>query len=149
MALAGKFLNLDGKLSPKTFLGCFTFNLQFLPQPPITFNHHLINAASSPIIVYINPCVTLNKSVLNWTQICQLHWKIQLYEKSLYKYCHGVHWFFSVSPFIIKNNLIKKLFFNFWQIFTNLSSLFEKKITTGSVLNTFYLSTWVKGHLHV
>jgi len=35
----------------------------------VTFNRHIINLASSPIIVYINP---VYKSVLNWTQVCQL-----------------------------------------------------------------------------
>ncbi len=33
--------------------------------------------------VYINPCATLNKSVLNWTQVCQLlltQVKTQLHE---------------------------------------------------------------------
>jgi hypothetical protein len=33
------------------------------------------------IIVYINMHVSLNKSVLNWTPVCQLHWKTQLREK--------------------------------------------------------------------
>ncbi len=32
--------------------------------------------------VYKNPSVTLNKSVLNWTQVRQLHWKTQLHENS-------------------------------------------------------------------
>jgi hypothetical protein len=31
-------------------------------------------------IVYVNVSVIMNKSVLNWTQVCQLHWKTQLHE---------------------------------------------------------------------
>ncbi len=35
-------------------------------------------------LVYTNMSVSLNKSVLNWTQECQLHRKTQLHEKTLY-----------------------------------------------------------------
>ncbi len=34
--------------------------------------NHLINTASSHPYVFISPCVSQNKSVLNWTQVCQL-----------------------------------------------------------------------------
>ncbi len=37
-----------------------------------TFNHHLISVASHLYFAYISSCVSLNKSVLNWTQVCQL-----------------------------------------------------------------------------
>ncbi len=32
-------------------------------------------------LVYINLSFALTKSVLNWTQVCQLHWKTQLNER--------------------------------------------------------------------
>ncbi len=31
-------------------------------------------------IVYMNLSIALNKSVLNWTYMCQLHWETQLQE---------------------------------------------------------------------
>jgi hypothetical protein len=37
-----------------------------------TLNHHLFITVSNPIIMSRNSCVTLNKSVLNWTQVCHL-----------------------------------------------------------------------------
>ncbi len=40
-------------------------------------------------IVYINLFITLNKSVLKWTWVCQLHWKTQLHEIGLYSPLDG------------------------------------------------------------
>jgi len=52
---------------------------------PVTFNHHLIKVASSTIIVYIDPCVVLNKLVLNRTQVCQLLCKNTIAQKMCLK----------------------------------------------------------------
>ncbi len=38
------------------------------------------------LIVYINPSFNVNKSLFNWTQVCQLHLKTQLHENYLQIY---------------------------------------------------------------
>jgi hypothetical protein len=75
LALAQKSHNLidfNLQTSSLTFLGCFILIYNYAATSLATFNHHLINTASSPIFVYINPYLTLNKSVLNWTQVFRL-----------------------------------------------------------------------------
>ena len=42
---------------------------------PSLFKGHFADS-----IVNINPYVTVKKSVLKWTQVCQLHLKTQLHE---------------------------------------------------------------------
>jgi len=55
------------------FLGHITFNLQFLLLPFNLFLiNHLITEASGQQFVYKSSCVVSNKSILNWTKVCQL-----------------------------------------------------------------------------
>ncbi len=60
-----KFCNLTYKLSSAAVLLIYSFCF----CSPITFNHPLINVASCRILVC--PRMTSNKSVFNWTQVCQ------------------------------------------------------------------------------
>ncbi len=72
------------QLSLTIFLSHLTSIYSSCLNSPTTSNHQLIKIWSmwclAQFIAYINLCVTLNKSVLNWTQVCQLHWKTQLHD---------------------------------------------------------------------
>ncbi len=80
LSLYKHWVNLSGisnKISFVKSLTIFfchhTFKLQLLTYDfRLLLINHLINVASCLPFAYINPCVTLNKSVLYWTQVCQL-----------------------------------------------------------------------------
>ncbi len=46
----------------------------------------------SNLTVYISTWLILNKSVLNWTLVCQLHWKTQLHDKIFV--ANWLEWYF-------------------------------------------------------
>jgi hypothetical protein len=87
LALVPKFINHKLKLTPFCFLpliknpwlNCKDATLNF----PFYLLFVLINMASCNTFVYKYFMPELNKSVLNWTQVCQLHWKTKLHKLNL------------------------------------------------------------------
>ncbi len=66
------WFDLIGKLNLSPYSAISLLIYICATTSPATFDHHLFITASSAIIMSTKSCVTLNKSVLNWTQVCQL-----------------------------------------------------------------------------
>ncbi len=94
-----------------------------------TFNQPFNLSSILPTIVYINPCVSANKSVLNWTQVCWLL-RYSSWNPFTWKEVYHFNIFLFMSRYYyLSTKKVKNIFKTRW---TTVSRLFDITFLTWS-----------------